>query len=130
MPPQVNATLTKVTTATAATGGRDDWDAANAGLTGPALEPAGSGTLKWQGRAGAYFQQTIRQTTDGLVGADVLYLDSAVVREAGLDTDDVIAFTDSAGVQHVGTATIVALRELAGVPRELQTTRIELELRT
>lgn len=124
MPPQTNATLTRIGSATAATGGRDDWDE-------PAgEEPAGADAAKWTGAAGAYYTEH-NAFTPGLGGADrtatrALIVDSSVARAAGVDTDDVVTFMHAGG-QVVSRVTGVAIRELAGIPVELQTARLELE---
>lgn len=121
MPPQVNARLTRVQGATVATGGRDDWDA-------PAVEPGDAGAEKWAGVADAYYRETHDRRPDGRVLVRELILDTATVTAAGIDTDDVLTFTDPAGVERTARAAIVAIRELAGVPAELQTARLELEV--
>lgn len=130
MPAQVNAALLRVTTATAATGGRDDWDAAVAGTDASSSEPAGAGVLKWSGEADAYLRETVRRDageTGGVVEARILYVDSAVARAAGIDTDDVLTFRDVTGAERTARARIVARAELAGIPARLATTRLELE---
>ena len=125
MLPQTNARLTAVNGATAATGGRDDWDA-------PGAEPAGAGAQKWIGDAPAYYQERVTRLEDtgggeaNVVQARTLYLETATARAIGIDTDDVITFTDPAGVSRTGNAQVVTYSELAGVPSGLQTTRIEL----
>ncbi len=132
MPAQINATLTRITAATAASGGRDDWDEARIATDTDTdtAEPAGTGAVKWEGHAGAYL-------TDGLIRVDgpngprvgtvrVLYIDSAIAVTAALDTDDVIEFTDQNGREMSGEADMVAIRQLAGIPGNLQTTRIQL----
>lgn len=130
MPPQVNATLTRVTGATAATGGRDDWDAAMDGLEGAAAEPAGAGAVKWEGEAAAYYRESVRRgqgATADVVEARTLYIDSHVARAASIDTDDVLTFRDPSGAERTARAGTVAIRELAGIPATLQTARLELE---
>lgn len=127
MPPQVNARLTAVTGATAATRGRDDWDEPAGG------EPADAGGLKWSGSAPAYYREDVRRIVGAAGGADVvearvLYIDSSVARAANIDTDDVLTYTDPAGVERTARAAVVAIRELAGVPGDIQTARLELEL--
>ena len=113
----------RVLQATAATGGRADWDE-------PAgVEPAGAGAAKWAGAADAYY--TVKsQFTAGADGANVtatrrLIIDSAIARASGVDTDDVVTWTGASG----GTARVVAvaIAELAGIPPELQTARLDLE---
>lgn len=126
MPPQVNATLTRVTGATAATGGRDDWDA-------PGVEPAGAGPQKWAGAAPAYYSESVQRTAGGgdvnVASTRTLFVDSAVARAAGIDTDDVLTFTGPDGVVRTARAATVAVRELAGIPADLQTARLDLELK-
>ena len=122
MPAQSNATLTRVGSATAATGSRDDWDT-------PGVEPAGAGAAKWVGAADAYY--TVKsQFVAGADGANVtatrrLIIDSAIARASGVDTDDVVTWSGASA----GTARVVAvaIAELAGIPPELQTARLDLE---
>jgi len=91
-----------------------------------------AGAAKWNGSAPAYYREDVRRdvTAGGanVVAARVLYVDSAVARAAGIDTDDVLTFTDPAGVVVSARAAVVAIRELDGVPAELQTARLELEV--
>lgn len=125
MPPQVNARLTAVTTATAAVSrAREDWDQ-------PAgVEPSGAGASKWTGDAPAYYREASRFVPGAggatVVAERVLYIDSAVAREAGLDTDDVLTFTDPTGATVQARAVVIAVSELPGIPDELQTARLEL----
>lgn len=130
MPPQANAQLTRVTSATAATGGRDQWDSAVAGAP---TEPTGAGAAKWTGIADAYYSERVDRTPGDAGAVDVivhhvLYIDSAVARAAGIDTDDVLTFTDPTGATRTARASSVAIRELPGIPPSLQTARLELEL--
>lgn len=124
-PPQANASLVAVLSATGATGGREDWDE-------PAgLEPAGAGTVKWTGSGPVYYREQTDRSA-GEAGVDVytrraLYLTTGLARATGLDTDDVLVIVDPAGGQVRARATSVVLRELAGVPAELQTARVELQ---
>lgn len=125
-PPQSNAVITRVTGATAATGGRDDWDE-------PAgAEPAGAGPLKWQGEARAYYRErTYRLAAagaDDVLLSRQLVLETARLRELGLDTDDVLTVTLDSGPTFTGRAAVIEVRELAGIPAALQTSRLELEL--
>lgn len=124
MPPQVNAKLTAVKTATAAKGGRDNWD-------NPTVEPSGSGAVKWSGEAPAYSTDGLSRV-QGVNGPSiaivrVLYVDSSIAVAANIDTDDIIEWTDHNGVARSGEAKIVSVRQLSGIPQELQTTRIELQ---
>lgn len=130
MPPQVNARLTKVTGATAATGGRDDFDdPVDAGGD----EPAGAGATKWEGRVAAYFQEKVeRRGNGGAVDVSerrTVYVDTADIDTMSLDTDDVITLELEGTGTLTARATAIAASRLAGVPRNLQTTRIDLEVR-
>jgi len=123
VPAQTNARLTRVGSATAKTGGRDDWDQA------AGVEPAGANTEKWAGAAPAYYTATSR-FTPGPDGADFtatrrLIIDSTVARASGVDADDVVTWTGAGA----GTARVIAvsIAELAGIPPELQTARLDLE---
>lgn len=124
-PLQVNATITSVTGATAATGGREDWD------TAEGVEPAGAGAAKWSGEEPAYYRERVEKVPQG---ADVLvrrtlWLQTSAARELAIDTDDVITFTDPAGVSRKATAVAVAYADAgaAGIVSDrLQTTRIDL----
>lgn len=131
MPPQTNARLTAVNAADTGTGGRDDWDAPAPAST-PDTAPAGA--VKWSGDADAYYRQKVQRTPDGSGGLNIvevrtLFVDSAVARASGVDTDDVITFTDPAGVVRRARASSIALSELDGVPSDLQTARLELDER-
>jgi len=116
MPPQVNATLTQVQGA----GTVDDWDT-----------PAAAGSVKWSGDADAYYREKLERLADaGEVNVLVhrtLWIDTRDARDAGLDTDDVLTFTNPAGVSQTAKAIAVAYSELDGIPRDLQTTRIDLQ---
>lgn len=124
MPPQVNATLTRVAGATAATGGRDDWDE-------PAgQEPAGAGAQKWTGAEEAYLREKVERIRDGQTVTNVtvrtLIIDTSVYRAIGIDTDDVVTYTGPDGEEQSSTCEAIAASELAGIPLALQTTRLEL----
>lgn len=132
MPPQTNATVTRVRSATAAQAGRDDWDEAVAGVaahTTPA-EPAGAGVEKWAGSVRAYYRENIDRQAGGdtvnIVTRYTLYVDTVAFDAATIDTDDVIAFTTDEGAALEATARTVARSALAGIPASLQTTRLEL----
>ena len=124
MPPQINATLTAIRTSTAALGDRDDWDQA------AGVEPAGADAVKWEGEAPAYYSERVQRTagdgTVNVVPVRVLYIDSTVARLAGLDTDDVLVWTDVHGLERRATAAVVSVRELVGIPANLQTARVDL----
>lgn len=124
MPPYTNARLVAVIAATAASGGRDDWDT-------PGVEPTGAGASKWSGDQAAYYRQSVRRVAgaagEDVVSVRVLYIDSHVARLTGVDTDDVIVFTDYAGAEHRARAAAVAVAELDGIPLNVQTARLELE---
>lgn len=129
MPPQVNATVTKVAAATGGAGGRDNWDETLA--AGAPDEPAGAGAQKWAGTVAAFLEEKVDRVP-GPNGVDVLerrrlHVDAADARAIGVDTDDVVTFTDPAGVQRTARVIVAAYAELAGIPAELQTTRLELE---
>lgn len=123
MPAQVNATLVEVLEATAARGDRDDWDT-------PGVEPAGAGAVKWAGSVRGYYRERVQRVSDAgelrVYTARTLYLDTADYRALELDTNDVLTIDGPAGVV-TGRAVSIAVAELAGVPRELATTRVELE---
>lgn len=122
MPAQVNAAVTRVLEATAAAGDRDDWD-------NPGVEPAGGGAEKWAGAVDAYYRERIvRQAGDELTvyTARTVIVDTADYRLLGLDTNDVVEVEGPAGTVSA-RAVSIAVAELAGMPPELATTRIELE---
>ena len=130
--PQDNATLTRVTTATAATGNRDDWDEAVAGAaTQTADEPAGAGAEKWAGTERAYFYEKADRVA-GPEGVTILTRRALVVPTAvhdliGVDHDDVLHFTvDRTGQELQATAASIRVADLDGIPDELRTTRYEL----
>lgn len=116
MPPQSNATVTAV----AGSGVRDDWDA-----------PAAAGAAKWSGRVRAYFRSRVDRQGGGdgvnIALARSLIVDTADFDAMALDTDDVVTFTPDGGAEQTATAKAIAPARLAGVPRDLQTTRIEME---
>lgn len=129
MPLQVNATLTAVTGASAATGGRDDWDES------PGL-PTIDAPSKWTGSEDAYLLERRRNvwTPDGIDVVDerALIIDSDLAVTIGIDTDDVLTFTGPTGATYTARAASVAVRvaQAAGAPQRvangLQTTRIDL----
>ncbi len=133
-PLQTNARLTAVTSATAATGGREDWDQAEG------TEPAGAGAGKWTGDEPAYYREAVEKIPQG---ADVLvrrtlWLQTTTAREIGIDTDDVLTFVDPGGTTRTATAVAIAYSDASAAPAagqpagpalvsaRLQTTRIEL----
>lgn len=123
MPPQVNARITAVLEATAAAGNRDDWD-------DPDAEPAGAGAQKWAGTVEAFLEETASRSfasgSDDLFERRRLHIDSADYRTMAVDTDDVIVYTGPDGVERSAEAKTITVAELAGIPRALQTTTIEL----
>lgn len=123
-PLQTNATVTRVTDATAAMGGLDDWDSAPA-------EPATSGAAKWTGSEPAYLKvETVReQGPDGVnvLVRRTLIVQAATARLMAVDTDDVITFTGPDGTQATATTSAISISELAGVDPRLQTARLELQ---
>jgi hypothetical protein len=116
MPPQTNATAT----AGAGGGRRDDWDVS-----------AAAGAAKWAGEVRAYFRERVDRQSGGdgvnIAAARSLIIDSADFDAMALDTDDVVTFQPDGAGQQTGTAKASAPARLAGIPRDLQTTRIELE---
>lgn len=116
MPPQTNATITKV----AGAGTRDDWD-----------RPAAAGPDKWLGEVRGYYSEKLRRlVVDGatqIVNARTLVLDTTDFDGMALDTDDVVTFTPDGQAQSTGQAQAISRAALDAIPRELQTTRIELD---
>lgn len=128
-PLQANATVTAVKTASAATGGRDDWD------TQEGVEPAGAEAAKWSGTELAYYREAIDKVDGNVLVRRTLYLQTAAARTMGIDTDDVITFTGPDGVERKATAVLVAYAdptragELGGLVSDsrIATTRLELQ---
>lgn len=124
-PPQTNATLTRVTQASAAERGRDDWDT-------PGVEPTGGGASKWTGSAAAYYREAVqRVVTDGdvnLIPVRTLYVGSDVALAAGIDTNDVLRFTTTDGRTIDAVARVVSIAQLPGVPAAVQTARLDLDV--
>lgn len=123
MLPQVNATLTLVNDASAAAGGRDDWDQ-------PGVEQPGAGAVKWQGDEPAYYRESVQRTYGpeaNVVKTRTLWVSAAASRVIDVDTDDVLTFTDPAGVAQTARVLTVARHELDSIPPELQTCRLDLE---
>lgn len=118
MPPQANASVTIVTGA----GVADDWD--RAGTTG---------AEKWNGAADAYYREKTDRVSDGAGTVNIftrrtLWVDTADADLMNVDTDDRITFAlDDGSGPFTATAVSVARARLAGIPTNLQTTRIELE---
>lgn len=116
MPAQANATVTRI----AGAGVADDWDA-----------PAAAGGNKWVGEVRGYYRESLDRVPSGggvsVLKRRELILDYADVKAMGLDTDDVITFrVDGDAADSTGTAQTIPRRELGGVPRGLQTSRIVL----
>lgn len=128
MPVQVNATLTAVAQPGATTGDRDDWD------TPGTTTETGAGAVKWQADPGiapnAYYRETLDRAQVGgdlnVTTRQVLYIDTALARLINVDTDDVLTFTDPAGVTRTAQASNVALRELDVAP-QVSSTRVDLQ---
>lgn len=79
--------------------------------------------------ADAYYRESVEDRqgdAGGVVEVRTLIIDSSVARASSIDTDDVITFTDPAGLTRTARAARVARGELAGIPDHLQTTRLEL----
>ena len=116
MPAQSNATVTGV----AGAGTRDDWDVA-----------AVAGASKWAGEVRAYLRERIAREALGdtvnIVTRRSLIIDVADFDAMALDTDDVIAIAPDGRPAFTATAQAIAAPRLAGIPRPLQTARIELE---
>lgn len=131
MPPQVNAALVRVTTTRAAdaTEVTFDYDAEPA----PAEDPDATGPLeagdKWRGRVAAYYREKLDRVTTGeelnIVTRRTLYVDTAELPD--LDTDDVLEVDLDTGATVRARARNIARSSLAGIPSQLQTTKIELE---
>lgn len=117
-PPQHNATLSKITGA----GVADDWD-----------RPAEEGAVKWAGEARGYYRETTtrEQGANGATNIATkreLVITMDTLDELDLDTDDVLTFTvDGDETEQTGTAQSIPRVRLAGVPAEVQTSRIRFE---
>lgn len=118
--PQVNARLTAVGQATAAQNQRDDWHE-EAGE-----EPAGAGASKWSGDEPAYYLEARERIGGDLVDVRALIIETALAQTIGVDTNDVLTFTDPAGVERTVTATRIRVSAYAGAPSSHQTARLEL----
>lgn len=121
MPAQVNAQLVSIAPATAATGGRDDWET-------PGTDPGAGAAAKWTGSIAAYYREHRTRLQGG--GADDVVFERTVwvntsQLPAALDTDDVITIT-YAGATITGTAAMIARSQLDGVADDVATTRIDL----
>lgn len=123
MPPQVNATLTHVAGAGEGGGTLGDFGHAEAG------GPVAPGASKWTGILAAYYSEK----TVVVAGADgpdqllqrTLIIDTGDVADL-IDTDDVLTFALDGGAPQTGTAAMISRARLAGIPAELQTTRLTL----
>lgn len=121
---QVNARLVSVSDPSRATGGRDDWDAP-AAPGEPHPVPA-----RWDAGADAYYREKVRRSfgAEQVVTVEhTLWIESTVAVTAAIATDDVLTI-DYQGRTITGRAKHVAVSRLPGIPPELQTTRMELEL--
>lgn len=129
--PQANATLTTVTGASAATGGRDDWDDVDAWDDTDDTVPAGDAPAKWEGSVRAYYSESLARSADG--ATQDTYLRRRLILETVdadvIDTDDVITLEldDRPGEPITARARLVERRRLARIPSRLQTTRLELD---
>jgi hypothetical protein len=116
MPAQTNSKITAI----AGSGSPDDWD-----------RPATDGDDKWTGEVRAYYREkTDRVVKDGEVNLftrRTLIVDVDDLDRFELDTDDTITFVRDGGATTTGTAVTITRADLANVPRELRTARIELE---
>lgn len=133
-PLHVNAHLLAVASATAATGGRDDWD------TAEGVEPTGAATSKWTGEEPAYYQEDVDHTDPAnVLVRRTLYLQTATARAAGIDTDDVLTIRGPDGTEFTTTAIAVAYSDASAggnpdydltppiVSAQMETTRLELQ---
>jgi hypothetical protein len=122
MPPQVNATITATTEASAAAGDRDDWD-------DPGVEPAGGGAPKWAGNVPAYYREKVDRVTDGgtinILTRRTLYIDALQFHAMALDTNDIVTFTWR-GAERTGKAIAVVVADLPALAR-VSSVRVELE---
>ena len=131
---QTNARLLAVASATAATGGRDDWD------EDEAVEPDGAATSKWTGDEPAYYREEVDNTQPGdVLVRRTLWLQTQTAKAAGIDTDDVLTILGPDGVEFAARAQAVAYSHAhAGgspdydfapplVSPELETTRLQLQ---
>lgn len=132
MPPQANATITRVGESrsdTETAGAIDDWDVQ---VPAPAPgSPEADALIKWEGAARAYYREsTTRESQGGTTNVLLkreLILDTADAQAMGLDTDDVITFTvDGAVEASEARAQIIPTPRLARVSRGLQTARVRL----
>ena len=132
-PLQVNARLLAVATATAATGGRDDWDEEEG------VEPDGAATTKWEGDEPAYYREEVDNTQPGDVFVRrTLWVQTSTAKAAGIDTDDVLTIRAADGTEFTATAQAVAYSQASAsgspdydfspplVSPEMETTRLQL----
>lgn len=133
-PLQTNARLLAVSSATAATGGRDDWDEEEG------AEPTDAGTSKWAGDEPAYYREVIDHTQEGdVIVRRTLWLQTQTARAAGIDTDDVLTIRTPSGSEVAIPAVAVAYSDAAErgspdysfeppiVDARLETTKLELQ---
>lgn len=138
MPPQVNASITRLTAASSSSSAgagaaRDDWDEAMAGQAAGAEDPADvvvvGGAEKWAGTIDAFLEEKISRSLaagDDVLERRILHIDAADYRELEADTNDVLTFTGPDGVARTATIAAIAVAELDGIPRDLQTASLEL----
>jgi hypothetical protein len=120
LPPQTNATLTAVGTSSEQP---DDWDV-------PAAP--GDPDAKWAGEVRVYYREKQDRITDGgsvnIFTRRTLFVDTRDLEAIELDTDDLVTFrVDGAGDDATGKAQAITTARLDGIPRELETSRIELD---
>lgn len=131
-PLQVNARITGVKQATAATSGRDDF------FEDEGTEPTGAGVSKWSGDLPAYYREKIDKVDGDVLVRRTLILTTVDARTMTIDTDDVVVFIGPDGAEHQATAKLIAYSEASGsyaagevpvariVSSMLETTRLEL----
>lgn len=132
MPPQVNATLTKVAEASASSAGAgvEDWDAS----APPTGDDPGDPGVKWSGELRVYYREATDRTRIGATEPELnvavrreLIIDAVDARELDVDTNDVVTFTPDGQAETTGVAKGLRIAELAGVPSSLQTAKLTLE---
>lgn len=133
---RTNATLVRVLEATAATGGRDDWDQALSGATGAGAEPSGAGALKAQGPWRVYYRERNERPVTQTLGGDridrhtvrTVYGPGDQLAGVALDTDDVLVLVldRDPTVEVTATAQAVARNDTPGLPAIVRSTRIDL----
>ena len=118
---QTNATLTRVQGAGEGGGTGGDWGHGS-GVGGAAVP----GPDKWAGAEPAYYLEKLVERADGVDFERRLIIVSSSAAAAAVDQDDLITFTDPAGVQRTTSASEIARARLAGMG-QLATTTLTLE---